>query len=538
MSTNWLVLLPPLIVIALAFITQRVLFALVMGILSGALIASKFSLSFAAQIIFSSLKAQFDPANLYTFGFLIFLGALITLISVTGGTQAYGAIIKKRLTNARNAQTASILLSFCFAIDDFFSILTVGSIMKPVTDSFKVPRIKLAFLIDSLAAPLIILVPVSTWVAMILMQLEKAGVSLNKATQPLIFEDPFAFYLGTIPFVFYSFIIAASVIYLVRAQSSWGLMATHEAVAQKTGNLFGGLDTPHQEKAGHASISRGTLLDFIFPLGTLLLGVFGAILYLGNSSLLGGNNTLAQTMQQTDIFLALLIGSLIALIASCSLALLRGTILFHNLPLLAHGGYDLMKDSIALLFLAWTFGTLLKNDLRTGDYIAHLLVGSVSSSLLPAMFFIASLITSVGTGSSWGTIAVLVPLAVPLVTSFTDLVTPIFISQLPLALPVVGAVFAGAVAGDHVSPIGTTTIMSSASAQADLHAHVKSQLVYAAPALIGTFLAFIVVGCTLHMGTVYAWALSLSVGLSFAIGCLVIADKFATKGRKKARLTP
>ncbi|HEX2977778.1 MAG TPA: Na+/H+ antiporter NhaC family protein [Candidatus Babeliales bacterium] len=528
MQLNWLVLLPPLLVIALAFITHRVLFALCMGILSGAVIAGSFSPVESMRILYQNVIAQFDIANIYTFGFLLSLGALITLISYTGGTIAYGRIIKKRLTNPRNAETASMLLSFCFAIDDFFSILTVGSIMKPVTDTFKIPRIKLAFLIDSLAAPMIILVPFSTWVAMILMQLEKAGVSINKEALPIILEDPFAFYLQSIPFIFYSFIIAASVFYIIRSNSSWGLMRMHEEIAQKTGNLFGGAQE-HESKASQATETKGTLFDFLFPLGSLIAGIIIAVLYLGDSVVFGGPNSLAQTMQKTDIFLALFAGGVSALVLSIFVALITKKITLSDLPILARGGYELMKDSIAILFLAWTFGSLLKNNLHTGEFLAQILVGSVSSAFLPAMFFIAALITAVGTGSSWGTIAVLVPLAIPLVAKFALIQTPAAISELLMALPVVGAIFAGAVAGDHVSPIGTTTIMSATSAEANLNAHVRSQLPYATPALISTFIAYIVAGYTISYGIWVSFACSLGIGLFLALSMLFMAKLLQKK---------
>ncbi len=530
MQLSWLVLLPPVLVIALAFITHRVLLALSIGIITGSAIVADFSLYQTALIIAQNIQAQFELANLYTFGFLLILGALITLMGHTGGTIAYGKLIKKRLTSGSTTETASVLLSFCFAIDDFFSILTVGSIMKPVTDSFRIPRIKLAFLIDSLAAPLIILIPVSTWIAMILMQLEKAGVSINSSDKPLILEDPFAFYLQTIPFILYSFIISASVIYIVRSKSSWGLMHTHEQIAQETGNLFGGAPVPASAMTNQAD-SKGTLLDFIFPLASLISFVLITILYLGDSKLFGGSNSLSQTMQQTDIFLALLIGSVTSFILSVALALLRKTIIFAGLSVLAHGGWQLMKDSIILLFLAWTFGTLLKNDLQTGDYLAQLLAGSVSSAFLPAMFYVTSLITAIGTGSSWGTIAVLVPLAVPLVTSFTNMTTPTSIDQILLVLPVVGAVFAGAVAGDHVSPIGTTTIMAAASTQADLQAHVYSQLPYALPALFATFVAYLVAGFLIPYGVAIACAASLGTGITIAVILLMIMN-YLTKNRQ------
>jgi tetracycline resistance efflux pump len=467
---------------------------------------------------------QFEPGNLYTFGFLLILGVLITLMSHTGGTAAYGRLIKKKLTDPKLAQTASIGLSLCFGIDDFFSILTVGSIMRPVTDSFYVARAKLAFLLDCLAAPLVILVPVSTWVAMILMQLNKAGISLEHANNPIVLADPFVVYTQTIPFIFYSFIIISSVIFIVRRNISFGLMKCHEEIAAQDHNLFGG-KKPLISSSTIANDQEGSLFNFILPLGSLLLFVALAVLYSGNNYLFGGANSVLQAIQQADIFFALFFGSILSLSVSLFYFFISKQLTFAQLPSIFYEGYSLMKDSIIILLFAWTFSSLLKNDLYTGNYLAQKMIGSVSPLLLPLLFFVTAFATATGTGSSWGTIAVLVPLAVPMLTTFLHLNLPASAHEIPLLFPVLGAIFAGAVAGDNLSPIGTTTVMAATSAQCYLDDHVYTQLPYGIPALIAACLAYLIAALLISYGYWISSLTSLGCGILVALSMLWLMNR-------------
>lgn len=502
---SWIVLVPPLLVLAFAVITHRVLFALFIGIVSSALIVTNCHLKETFYFLAKNFWQQiYDASNLYTFAFLIVLGMIISLMSAAGGTSAYGTIIKKILKDAKSAKFSSIILSLLFMIDDFFSCLTIGCIMRPLTDSFKIPRAKLAFLIDSLASPLVVIMPVSTWIAMLLMQLNKAGISDVPGDQPIFNADPFLTYLNIIPYVFYSFIILISVWFIVQKNISFGLMRKHELIAQKTGNLFGGKEP--EKTTISESPQDGSLFDFIYPIGSLMVFSLIAFLY------------------SHDPFFAFLIGSIISCTSSLLLMLSRGKITISQLKPVSIEGYELMIGSIQILLLAWTFSSILKNDLQTGQYIAHLLLGALPGWLLPAMFFLASLITSIATGSSWGTIAVMVPIAVPMVAAFFKITTPAAIASVPLLLPVIGAIFSGAVAGDHVSPIGTTTIMAATSSGSYLDDHVKTQLPYALPALIGALIAYLLVGILIP----YPWwitiLVSLGAGISFSTSMLYIFD--------------
>ena len=529
MLNSWIVLIPPFLVLALAVITRKVLPSLFIGILSAGLIVSQFSLPQTVQLLANRFWEQLiDETNLYTFGFLIILGMLITLMNNSGGTDAYGRIIKKLIKTPRSAKFSSIALSLLFMIDDFFNSLTVGCIMRPLSDNFKIPRAKLAFLIDSLAAPIVVIMPISTWIAMLLMQLNKGGISLDPADAPVILADPFVVYLRTIPFVFYSFIMLGSVWFIVYCSISYGLMKKHEQIAEKTGNLFGGKE-PIKMTSEEPCAPHGTVWDFIVPLGSLLVFVALTILYMGDSQLIGGTNNLLQTIQKADIFFALCAGGLIALVLNVVQMLIRKRITFNDFPKLMRGSWNLMGGSMLVLFLAWTFSSILKDDLQTGQYIAQLLVGAVSPILLPAVFFLASLITACATGSAWSTIAVMTPIAIPLLVSFFHLTVPASPEMIPLLYPIIGAIFGGAAAGDHISPIATTTIMSATSAGSYLDDHAYTQLPYALPGVIATTLSYLVAALLLPYGLWISAGVSILFGLMVALTSLYLLNAWSNK---------
>jgi len=312
MAHSWLVLIPPLAVLIVSLIFKRIIPALIVGIISGTYIASYLSGKSPFSIAASYLWAQVEQDPLCIFIFLLILGTLIALMNIPGGTHAYAHAIQKKLKSKKSTETASILLSFCFLIDDFFSALTVGSIMRPLTDKFGIPRAKLAFLLDAMAAPLVVLIPISSWIATLISQFEKAGISLQLHEKPLILADPFVTYLTVIPFIFYSFISITATIFIVRKRISFGPMAQQEETAEKSGNLFGG-KTPIQTHVERIEPRKGSLIDFLVPLFSLLGSTLGFLLYLGDFTGFGGTRGIAQAMLHSNIFLALCFGSLLAL---------------------------------------------------------------------------------------------------------------------------------------------------------------------------------------------------------------------------------
>lgn len=516
MSDSFVVLIPPLIVLATAFITKRVLLSLCLGILSACLIITDFSLLQAGSTLLENLQKQLlSIDNLYTFIFLIALGSLIALLSHTGGTTAYSTIMAKKVSNAKSAETASLLLSCLLLFDDFFSSITVGCIMRPLTDKFHIPRVKLAFLIDSMAAPLVVLIPVSSWIATLTMQLHKSGVSQDTSDKPLILTDPFSLYLHIIPYIFYSFIIMASVIFIVRKRISFGPMLKQEEIAHTTGNLYGGKKPPKQSDTSYCPADHGSLIDFFLPIGLLIVSVFTAILYAGNYHLFGGNNSLLKALSSTDIFFALCTGTVFTLVISFIFFLLKRKMHIKDIQLLLKEGIQLMGPSVAILFFAWTFSSLLIHDLNSGTYLASLVVGNIMLPLLPCIFFMVSAITSIAIGSSWGTIAVMVPLATPMLIQLLGIPTPAIPEQVYLLLPLLGAAFAGAIAGDHISPISSTTVMSSTSSGSYHNDHVYTQFMYALPALLATIIAYLIAGfLATYSNTLSLLALPIGIILS------------------------
>ena len=285
MNFDFVVALPPLLVLILGFATRRVMFSLTCGILFSALIASNYSLFGAFKLSLlrlwsntelshlSSLGAFADSDNLFIYIFLLILGIIVTLLSHSGGSYAYGKVVAQHLHSKRSAQASSLVLSMCLFVDDYFNSLTVGSVMYPLTDRFKIPRAKLAFLVDSMSAPLAMIIPVSSWVAVLVGFVRESGIDVTREATTLVLENPFNMYLHILPYVFYSFIIFFSAWYIVMRTISFGSMRRHEDIAEKTGNLFGGKDAPSNRlrQINEANKENSSLVDFIFPVATLIV---------------------------------------------------------------------------------------------------------------------------------------------------------------------------------------------------------------------------------------------------------------------------
>ena len=456
------------------------------------------------------------------FIFLIILGTIISLISYTGGINAYGRFIRPYIHNARSAESASLILSLLLFIDDYLSNLTTGSVMRPITDQFRIPRVKLAFLVNSMAAPITILSPVSSWVAEIVTQLSNSGI--NTTAHSLIYANPFSLYMDLIPFIFYSFILIASVIFIVRRSISFGLMAEQEKIAQSTGNLFGGKQ-PLAPTAMQSSDSD-SIIDFITPVIVLVGCVIGSLLYTGDYMLVGGQRTLIESFQHGDIFTSLLVSGCVSLTISILLALCRKKVSTDQLPLLFMQGFNHMYSSIIMLILAWTFSTLITNELGTGQYLASLFVNSLPLFLLPLIFFIVSALTTVAIGSSWGAIAIMIAIAVPMIISLTHITSPASLADIPWLFPVLGAILSGAICGNTISPIGDATIMASTSTQAYHEDHVTTQFTYSIAPIIASSCSYLIYGFIISFFPPFISAVvTLSIGISISCLLLLLMNK-------------
>ena len=516
MQATWLSLFPPVVVLVAAFTTHRLNPSLLLGIVAAVFIASDFSILSAAQLFFKRFAAQFmDYDLLYLFGFLLLIGIIITLIGKTGGTQAFARVVTRKIKTARGVETSSLLLACLLFIDDYLSNLTVGYVMRPLSDKFRIPRVKLAFLVHTLGGPLVILAPVSSWLAMITSQLDAAGISNTVTVTTKLIADPFFIYLRSLPFIFYSFLVIFSAWFIVRKSISFGPMRRQEEIARSEGNLFGGkkplADFEKKET------DKGTLSDLLVRLGTLIGSIFFGIAYTGGYYLFGGDRLFIESIRSSSsTFAVLFFSALFSFSVSLLFFRLQKKVTMYTITTTIREGITLMYPATIMLLLASTLGLILRTDLLTGKYIAAILVETMCSSLLPCAFFLVSTLMATITGSSWGTMAILLPITVQILITFLGLKTPITPNDISLLFPVLGGIFSGSVCGDHISPISETTIMSSTCSGCYPLDHSYTQIFYVLPAIISTAVAFLIVGFLYPYGALIAAPISV---LSAALLC-------------------
>ena len=528
MDNTFLVVLPPLIALILAYMTRHIIFSLFIGIVTAAFIAKDFFIGKTTVAITQKLYAvTLSKDNLYMCIFLLILGILVTLIGYAGGIFSWRNLVSNHLKDRKSAETSSLILSSFLFVDDYFSSLTVGSVMQPIVDKFKIPRVKLAFLVDSMAASLCSLSPISSYFGAIMSTLRNSQISDHITTSTLVSSDTFVVYLHIIPFIFYSFIVIASAWFIVRHRISFGAMARHERIAKATGNLFGGKDYTAQKirSVSQKNKDNCSIIDFLLPIVTLLGSVILGLLYSGNWSWFGGPSSAFEAFQNANISIALLAGGLFTLAVTTGYFLFRKMVSTKELPALYWEGINYILLAVIILILSWTLGSFLREDLQTGQYLAHLLTGTLSVSLLPFLFFCVSLVTSFCIGSSWGTMAIMIPIATNMVCSFSGLSIPVSAENIPILFPVLGAIIAGGIVGDHTSPLSDTTIMASASTGSHHLDHVQTQLTYALPIAIATGCSFFMVGFLIHYGLWVSEILSLLVGTAISFGLLALINK-------------
>ena len=510
MLNSWLTLLPPAFVILGAIITQRIHPALFIGILSASAIATGAHIWPTLQLTGHSLYATAtDIDNIYLYAFLIAIGTLVSLFATTGAATSFALAVTQKIRSARQVQYSSLFVSCLLFIDDYLSILTTGYVMSPLTDRFKIARQKLAFLVHSMAGPIVILAPVSSWVATIIGYLDQVGVNTELGQTTRVAADPFYIYLKTIPFIFYSFLVIASVWYIIQADISYGPMHEYDEHAKQAP-----LAPLPKETPAHTS-------NLLFPLTVLVVGIIIGLPLAGGYWLFGGSYGLIESLKYNEHpFLVMLIAAVLAVLVGFARCYQRNLITFRQLPSILCNGFNLMIGAITMVYLASTFSGILANHVGTGQYLATLFIGSVPLWLLPTMFFLVSLICTIATGSAWGNFALMIPIAVPMITSLSGLMLPIDPQALPLLLPTLGAIFSGSVCGDHISPLSETTIMAAASTCIRPLVHSYTQLPYALPAVIGSTIAFMLAGIT-TASLKPLWVLLISLG-SGILSCLCL----------------
>lgn len=464
---GWLSILPPIIAITLALLTKEVISSLLIGILSGtAIYAFNASTGFAPVIIveagFKVIVDKFD-ANIIIFCSL--LGALVYVIAMAGGARAYGTWATKAITSRRSSLLATSGLGAFIFIDDYFNCLTVGTVMKPVTDQYKVSRAKLAYIIDSTAAPVCIIAPISSWAAAVGSNLKATGA----------FPSDFAAFISTIPYNYYALLSLAMVFIVSYFNVDIGPMRKSEQLAAK-GDL-GAMDAGTQKMT--LISDRGTIADMLVPIGALVIFAVLALLY--NGGYWGADpayHTLSGAFGNTSAAPALVWSSFGAILVALVMIVPRGLLTFNQFMEGILEGIKLMMPANVILALAWGISGVCRDLLQTPQFVQTLVEGGgFPSALLPAIIFIISGFLSFSTGTAWGTFGILIPIVVLVAQAINP----------ELIVVSLAATLAGSVFGDHCSPISDTTILSSAGAGCRHVEHVATQLGY----------AFTVAGCSL-----------------------------------------
>lgn len=544
----WLALAPPVFVFILGFFTRRICLSLFFGIVIAALIAADFQLLQMMELVIlglwnythlerlSSFETFKSANNFFIIAFVFILGMLIEMIRQSHGAAAFVHCVSKWIKTKKSAETGTLLLSHCLSIDDYLSSLTVGSVMRPLTDKFNIPRVKLAFLTDSMAAPLAMITPISSWAAAIIGFLIENGVDSSGDRNTLLLANPYTVYLSILPYIFYSSSLILSVWCIVRFGLSFGLMHQHEEIARETGNLAGG--KPIGDKCSETCPEvayRATLTDFTIPIGSLMLSTLFFLLYFGEYILFGGSRSLVETLQSAPISLVLVSSGFTTLSIAMFYYWARGIFSLSQLIAVASSGLKLMLPVAAILLFAWTMGGLLRENLKTGELLASLFADTIPITLMPLILFWNATVISLALGSSWATTAILLPIAIPMVISMTGVSAPATLDSLPVMLPVFGAILSGAVCGDHVSLISETTIMAVTSSMCDFLDHVKTQIIYAGPTFLGCSAAYLVNG--LMLDSSQGAMLAVSLCCSFSVSLTILVGLHLLRRRRAQQFT-
>ena len=490
-ATFW-ALVPPVVAIGLALITKEVYSSLFIGVLMGGILYSGFSFEGTITHIFEDgmINVLSDSYNVGILIFLVILGTMVCLMNRAGGSAAFGQFAADHIKDRVGAELATILLGCLIFIDDYFNCLTVGSVMRPVTDKFKVSRAKLAYLIDATAAPICIIAPISSWAAAVTGFVEG--------------EDGFSIFVRAIPYNFYAILTIVMMIGMVLLRTEFGSMKFHEKNALK-GDLYTTPGRPYDtEKQPEVSV-RGTVLDLLIPIISLIICCMVGMLYTGGFF---SGEDFVTAFSQSDASLGLTMGSFFGLLITIGLYQVRRVLKFSECMACIPEGFKSMVPAIMILSFAWTLKAM-TDSLGADVYVATVVASSARSLLnfLPAIIFVVGCFLAFATGTSWGTFGILIPIVVAVFEN----------SNPDLMIISISACMAGAVCGDHCSPISDTTIMASAGAQCEHVNHVTTQLPYAVTAAAVSFISYIIAGFVQSAWIALPIAIALMVVTMFVI---------------------
>ncbi len=486
-------LLPPILAILLALMTKEVYSSLFFGIVLAGLFSANFNPIVAMDNLLSEGLIGAVSGTAGIFVFLVVLGILVALINKAGGSAAFGEWAKTHIKSRTGACLATFVLGILIFIDDYFNCLTVGSVMRPVADEHKISRAKLAYLIDATAAPVCMIAPVSSWAAAVASYApEGQGIAL---------------FIKAIPYNFYSLLTFIFIIYICVRKFDFGPMKLHEYNAINNGDLYT-LGEKVDETEEVVS-SKGKVADLILPVVVLIVLCVLALIYVGGYF---SGASFVDAFANTDATVGLPWGAIVALVITIAYLMLRKLVTFKEAMECVPKGFVAMVPAILIL----TFATALKNVnslLGYASYIEAVLQNAGAlSNLLPAVIFVVACILAFATGTSWGTFGILIPI-----------VTVIFEATDPLFIIGMSACLAGAVCGDHCSPISDTTIMSSAGAQCNHLNHVSTQLPYAITVAAVSFVSYIIAGYVKN------WTVVLPIGIVLMLATLFVIEKVDKK---------
>ena len=495
-GTLW-ALVPPIVAIVLALITKEAFSSLFVGILVGALFQCSFAPVATLDTIINDgfVAAIADSAGIFLF--LVLLGIIVALINASGGSAAFGRWAEHNIKTRVGAMLAAFMLGVLIFVDDYFNCLTVGSVMRPVTDGHQVSRAKLSYLIDATAAPVCMIAPVSSWAAAV------SGVAADLNTGISGIE----LFVRAIPYNFYSLLTFVFIIALCVMRFDYGPMRLHEMAAQLKGDL-GGLETETREKEN----SRGRVLDLVLPVVVLIVFCIIGMIYVGGYfgvDAWGGTDCAGDFIAafgNTDAYISLPWGALIALVLTIVYMVARRVMTFKEAMACVPKGFIAMVPPITILTMAVSLKTM-TGMLGADVFVRDMMYGAAAGlyNMLPAVIFLVACLLAFASGTSWGTFGILIPI-----------VTAIFEPSSTLLTIGISACLAGAVCGDHCSPISDTTIMASAGAQCDHVVHVSTQLPYAITVAAVSFVSFI------FAGFIQNWMICLAIGSVLMVGTLFV----------------
>ena len=483
-------LVPPVVAIALALITKEVYSSLFVGILVGGIFYSGFSFEGTITHIFQEgiVAVLSDSYNVGILIFLVILGTMVCLMNKAGGSAAFGEWASTHIKSRVGAQLATIILGVLIFIDDYFNCLTVGSVMRPVTDAQNVSRAKLAYLIDATAAPVCIIAPISSWAAAVTGFVEG--------------EDGFSIFIRAIPYNFYAILTILMMIAMVVMKVEYGPMKVHEDNAKK-GDIYTTPDRPYANTEEEAVDNcKGKVMDLLIPIISLIICCVIGMIYTGGFF---DGVGFVEAFSGSDASQGLVYGSFFAFVITIVLYLVRRVLKFDECMACLPDGFKAMVPAILILVFAWTLKSM-TDSLGAAEYVAGIVAGSAEGmvNLLPAIIFLVGCFLAFATGTSWGTFGILIPIVVHAFEGKNETMMIIAIS----------ACMAGAVCGDHCSPISDTTIMASAGAQCSHINHVSTQLPYVLVVAVVSCITYIIAGF------VQSPVLPLVIGIVLMVGTL------------------